>query len=192
MRKSVSPPAAPRFQIECPAEALGGWCLLRSSKPLSGAGCGVGGGFDSHALPPAPPQPSNGAVRIPCIRTRPLSILVVIMGASPPPPPSVGLVDTFIFYVLFLIARLGQPGHRVPARYLEALSRRRHETEVFPHPRRCLLPPDPSRLSQLRSREWGTNRESDRRADGASCLWCLGIRHSRANIHDVHGSGRVR
>jgi hypothetical protein len=33
-------------------EALGGWCLLRSSKPLSGAGCGVGGGFDSHALPP--------------------------------------------------------------------------------------------------------------------------------------------
>jgi hypothetical protein len=24
----------------------------RSSKPLSGAGCGVGGGFDSHALPP--------------------------------------------------------------------------------------------------------------------------------------------
>jgi hypothetical protein len=33
-------------------EALGGWCLPRSSKPLSGAGCGVGGGFDSHALPP--------------------------------------------------------------------------------------------------------------------------------------------
>ena len=25
---------------------------IRSSKPLSGAGCGVGGGFDSHALPP--------------------------------------------------------------------------------------------------------------------------------------------
>jgi hypothetical protein len=23
-----------------------------SSKPLSGAGCGIGGGFDSHALPP--------------------------------------------------------------------------------------------------------------------------------------------
>src|SRR3954454_9636805 len=35
-----------------PSEALGGWCLLRSSKPLSGAGFGVGGGFDSHALPP--------------------------------------------------------------------------------------------------------------------------------------------
>lgn len=33
-------------------EALGGWCLLRSSKPLSGAGFGVGGGFDSHAFPP--------------------------------------------------------------------------------------------------------------------------------------------
>jgi hypothetical protein len=36
-----------------PGEALGGWCLLRSSKPLFGGGCLVEGGFDSHALPPA-------------------------------------------------------------------------------------------------------------------------------------------
>src|SRR3954453_12047552 len=51
---AVEPITAPRGPAwaRIPLEALGGWCLLRSSKPLSGAGCGVGGGFDSHALPP--------------------------------------------------------------------------------------------------------------------------------------------
>src|SRR6185369_5447863 len=51
---AVEPITAPRMPAwaRMPPEALGGWCLLRSSKPLSGAGCGVGGGFDSHALPP--------------------------------------------------------------------------------------------------------------------------------------------
>src|SRR4029077_20492860 len=43
-----------RIGYNPPGGALGGWCLPRSSKPLSGAGCGVGGGFDSHALPPTP------------------------------------------------------------------------------------------------------------------------------------------
>src|SRR6185369_3336442 len=51
---AVEPITAPREPAwaRIPPEALGGWCLLRSSKPLSGSGCGVGGGFDSHALPP--------------------------------------------------------------------------------------------------------------------------------------------
>ena len=42
------------------AEALGGWCLLRSSKPLSRSVTGRGG-FDSHALPPAPAERAPAA-----------------------------------------------------------------------------------------------------------------------------------
>src|SRR4051812_21995079 len=48
----VQPGQEPPLPLQSHPEALGGWCLLRSSKPLSGAGCGIGGGFDSHALPP--------------------------------------------------------------------------------------------------------------------------------------------
>src|SRR6188474_2838623 len=53
-----SPPIGPDRRpasarpLESLAEALGGWCPPRSSKPLFGAGFGVEGGFDSHALPP--------------------------------------------------------------------------------------------------------------------------------------------
>ena len=40
-------------KLQFATEALGGWYLLRSSKPLFGRGCSVEGGFDSHALPPS-------------------------------------------------------------------------------------------------------------------------------------------
>src|SRR6476620_9152575 len=51
-RQEYHRPPEARMGYNLPGGALGGWCLPRSSKPLSGAGCGVGGGFDSHALPP--------------------------------------------------------------------------------------------------------------------------------------------
>lgn len=39
-------------RLNCEVEADGDRCLPRSSKPLSGTGYGIRGGFDSHALPP--------------------------------------------------------------------------------------------------------------------------------------------
>ncbi len=48
-------PATRPAGLEFPPEALGGWCLLRSSKPLSGAGSGVGVGSIPMRFRHSPP-----------------------------------------------------------------------------------------------------------------------------------------